>query len=85
MAKRCIYCSDGIAGDSVVDMCRKCMYQVWGEKMTNAILQNMESEMEKGNLDLGRVGEKKVPEISVAEEIKITEHSITPEPAEFFH
>ena len=50
MVKKCIYCSSEIPDESVIDFCKSCGVGVWGEKMFNAILDNMESARENGDL-----------------------------------
>ena len=48
--KKCLYCGEELSRESIVDFCRRCGVGVWGEKMFNAIVQNMEEAKEKGNL-----------------------------------
>lgn len=50
MVKKCIYCGKEISNDSVIDFCEICGKGVWGEKMFNAIVKNMENARENGDL-----------------------------------
>ena len=50
MAKKCIYCGKEVNEDSVIDFCERCGVGVWGEKMFNTIVKNMEAAREKGDL-----------------------------------
>ncbi|HLC31437.1 MAG TPA: hypothetical protein VJK51_02120 [Candidatus Nanoarchaeia archaeon] len=53
--KKCIYCKGEIPESSVMDVCKPCGIGVWGEKMFNAIVQNMENARESGDLNQGSV------------------------------
>ncbi len=50
MSKKCIYCKAEIPSESVIDFCERCGKGVWGEKMFNAIVQNMEDARDRGDL-----------------------------------
>ena len=50
MVKKCIYCKEEVREESVIDFCEKCGKNVWGEKMFNTIVQNMEEARERGDL-----------------------------------
>jgi hypothetical protein len=50
MSKKCIYCGKEVHQDSVIDFCEKCGVSVWGQKMFDTIVKNMEEAREKGDL-----------------------------------
>jgi hypothetical protein len=54
---KCLYCQTDVSNESPVGVCKRCGVKVWGDKMFNAILDGMNKEKEKGNMELGRVGE----------------------------
>ena len=51
MPKKCIYCSKEIDETSVIDFCERCGVGVWGGRMFNAIVKNMEDAQNKGNIN----------------------------------
>ena len=48
--KKCVYCGKEINSNNLIDFCEKCGKGVWGEKMFNAIVKNMEEANERGDL-----------------------------------
>ena len=60
MTKKCIYCGSEVSDDSVIDFCKRCGIGVWGERMFNAILQNMETARENDDLCCTNLDPKKI-------------------------
>lgn len=50
MTKKCIYCSEEVPNERVIDFCDTCGKNVWGERMFQTIVSNMEDAREKGDL-----------------------------------
>jgi len=58
MVKKCLYCNVELSDDSVIDFCYSCGVGVWGEKMLNAIIENMEKARDNDDLcDAGKISE----------------------------
>ncbi len=53
--KKCIYCKCDIADESVIDFCERCGKGVFGDKMFQAIVQNMQEAEQRGDLDQGSI------------------------------
>jgi hypothetical protein len=49
--KNCFYCNKQVDEESAVDICTSCGFGVWGEKMFNAIRENMRKAKDSGNID----------------------------------
>ena len=58
MTKKCIYCKTEISSDSVLDVCQRCGYGVWGEKMYAAIVKSCEDARASGNYEQGSITQK---------------------------
>ena len=52
-----MYCSQELDSESVVDVCTKCGYGVWGKQMFEAIKENMQNAKDKGDLHQGSITE----------------------------
>jgi hypothetical protein len=50
MTKKCLYCKREISDESVIDFCESCGRGVWGDKMFQTILSQMESSRENGDI-----------------------------------
>ncbi len=58
MVKKCIYCSKELSQEEVIDVCQPCGFQVWGDKMYEAIKNNMKQANSDGDLYQGSVTDK---------------------------
>jgi hypothetical protein len=52
--RKCIYCKSEVEENSVIDFCERCGKGVFGERMFNAIVQNMQEARKRGDLEQGR-------------------------------
>jgi len=52
--KKCIYCKCDLSDENIVDFCERCGKGAFGEKMFNAIIQNMKDAKGRGDLEQGR-------------------------------
>ncbi|MEK6848235.1 MAG: hypothetical protein AABX65_01235 [Nanoarchaeota archaeon] len=57
--KKCVYCQALISEEQAVDVCGSCGVKVWGEKMFQAIKDNMDGAKRKGDLFQGFIGDSK--------------------------
>jgi len=48
--KKCMYCKSDIEDQSVIDFCEGCGKGVFGDKMFEAIVQNMQEAYKRGDL-----------------------------------
>ncbi len=49
--KKCIYCKTNISEESIIDFCERCGKGAFGDKLFNAILQNMKDANKRGDLE----------------------------------
>ena len=55
MVKKCSFCKQSLEDESAFEVCKKCGHQIWGEKMFQAIKDNMEKAKGVGDLYQGSV------------------------------
>ena len=48
--QKCMYCHSEIPDERPLTVCDNCGQKVWGKKMFNTIIQNMQEAKEKGDL-----------------------------------
>lgn len=61
--KKCIYCGLELSNETVVEVCHKCGIGVWGEKLFQAIQDNMKKAEIRGDLEQGYVGNCDAPKL----------------------
>ena len=61
MKDKCVYCDSELTDSRATSICNNCGVKVWGEKMFETIVKNMEGAREAGDLYQGSVTDP-VPE-----------------------
>lgn len=69
MSKKCSFCKTELQGEPAFEVCKSCGIKIWGEKMYNAIAQNMEGARDNGDLYQGSVTNPSVAKDSGRREV----------------
>lgn len=59
MATKCSFCKVDLPGEPAFEVCKNCGLKIWGEKMYEAIRNNMEGAKQKGNLFQGSISDSR--------------------------
>ncbi len=58
MSSKCVYCKADLLDGRAVDVCDNCGVGIWGKKMFQTIVDNMDTARKKGDLFQGSVTDR---------------------------